>query len=374
MPTPNRIDTSPIGTWKRNSDLLTLTCAFILLFIGYILVIAASPSVALRIGASHSIFIVKQMFFLGLSAITIFCIALCPRKVILRIAIAGNIVTILLVILALLHGTEIKGARRWIDLPFFSFQPSEFLKPCFAVVTGYLLTRTTMQQQRLGRIFNWLLWAVIIALLKLQPDVGMLTVITVVFFSQNFMCGMSGRKFLTISSALAVLGAWILISSPHARTRIAEYWHGSNSEHYQIDMSLRAFGHGGLTGQGLGEGKVKNFIPDAHADFIFSVAGEECGAFLCLFIILLYGTIIYSTLRRLKEIRDPFVIVATTGLVVGFGLQACINMASTLALMPTKGMTLPFISYGGSSDISIAIVIGMIIALTRKQPEDYASN
>jgi len=210
-------------------------------------------------------------------------------------------------------------------------------------------------------------FALIALLLKSQPDVGMLAVISGVFFSQLFVGGLN-LGFVTVGLA-GMAGAGVAAYSffPHVRSRVTRFLDPSQGDNYQVQRALEAFGNGGLLGRGPGEGRVKDVLPDAHADTVFAVAGEEFGMILCLFIVAVFAFIVLRGLLRLLAEQDLFVVLAATGLVASFGLQAFVNMASTLHLIPTKGMTLPFVSYGGSSVLAVALGTGMLLALTRKR-------
>ncbi|MBV1832957.1 MULTISPECIES: FtsW/RodA/SpoVE family cell cycle protein [Novacetimonas] len=366
----SRINTSPMARWWRNVDRVTLICVGILIGFGYILMLAASPAVAVRIGASRDMFIFKQVCFLLLAAGIVIGTSLLSIRAVRIMAAIGFVLGIAATALTLVHGIEIKGARRWIALPMMSVQPSEFLKPCFAVVTAWLLTERQTRRYFPGMLIALGLFGVVLLLLKSQPDIGMLSVITTVFITQLFVDGLS--LFLVAGGVgcmvAAFIGAYAVF--PHVRSRVERFLHPEVGDHYQIDTALRAFGNGGLLGRGPGEGRVKDLLPDAHADFVFAVAGEEFGMIVCLFIIGVFGVIVIRALLKLLHENDPFIVVATTGLVTGFGLQAFVNMGSTLHLIPTKGMTLPFISYGGSSAMSVALTIGMVLALTRSRVGD----
>ncbi|GBD55526.1 FtsW/RodA/SpoVE family cell cycle protein [Gluconobacter wancherniae] len=368
----SRVDASGIARWWRNIDRVTLGCVGILIAFGYILMLAASPAVASRIGASRNMFIFKQVFFLALAGVIVLATSYLSRSGIRKLALIGGILALGATFMTLVHGIEIKGARRWIALPMMSVQPSEFLKPCFAVITGWLLSarRTKVLPGNIafpGLLLAFGAFALILALLKSQPDIGMLSVITMVFMTQLFV---DGLKLYFVGLGVAIMaGAFAMayVVFPHVQSRVQRFLHPDVGDHYQIDTALRAFGNGGLLGRGPGEGRVKDLLPDAHADFVFAVAGEEYGLLLCCGIIMIFALIVLRTLLKLTREDDPFVIVSTAGLITGFGLQAFVNMGSTLHLIPTKGMTLPFISYGGSSAISVALTIGMVLALTRHQ-------
>ena len=367
MATFSRADTSILGRWWWTVDRLTLFSIVTLIFFGYVLVLAASPAVAERIHQSRDIFILKQVIFLALAGSVVVGVSLLSPRSIRRLAMAGCLIALALTALTLVHGIEIKGARRWIHLPGMQIQPSEFLKPCFAVVTAWLLTDAKRNSIFPGTIASFAVFAMILLLLKSQPDIGMLTVITAVFFAQLFVQGMN-MGFVGLGAA-GMVGAAVSAYAifPHVRSRVERFIHPEQGDHYQVDMALQAFGNGGLLGRGPGEGRVKDLLPDAHADFVFAVAGEEFGLIVCLLILGVFAFIVMRGLLRLVQETDEFVIISSAGLITGFGLQAFVNMASSLHLIPTKGMTLPFISYGGSSALSVALGIGMLLALTRRR-------
>ena len=363
----SRADTSLLGRWWWTVDRWTLFSVVTLIFFGYVLVLAASPAVAERIHQSRDIFIFKQVAFLALSGGVMVGMSLLSPRTIRQVAIAGCAIALVLTLMTLFHGIEIKGARRWVHLPGMQVQPSEFLKPCFAVVSAWLLTEHRRTKGFPGRLIAFGVFGLILLLLKSQPDIGMLTVITTVFFAQLFIEGMN-MYWVGVSSAgmvAAALGAYTFF--PHVRSRVTRFLHPESGDHYQVDMALQAFGNGGLLGRGPGEGRVKDLLPDAHADFVYAVAGEEFGLIVCLLILSVFAFIVLRGLLRLVQENDEFTILASGGLITGFGLQAFVNMASSLHLIPTKGMTLPFISYGGSSAISVALGMGMLLALTRRR-------
>jgi len=361
----SRVDTSKAARWWRNVDRPTIAAIGILISFGYVLMLAASPAVATRIGATRDMFILKQVVFLSIAGVVMLGVSTLSIPMIKRLAVIGGVVALGATVLTLFHGMEIKGARRWIALPMMSVQPSEFLKPFFAVVTGLLLAERRKRRMFPGLPLAFLTFAFILLLLKSQPDIGMLSVITMVFMTQLFV---DGLNIMLVGAGIAsMVGAFFaaFVMFPHVRSRVERFLHPNVGDHYQIDTALRAFGNGGLTGRGPGEGRVKDLLPDAHADFVFAVAGEEYGMLICLFIIAVFLFVVVRTTLKLLREDDPFIVISATGLATGFGLQAFINMGSTLHLIPTKGMTLPFISYGGSSAISVALTIGMLLALTR---------
>jgi cell division protein FtsW len=367
MPVLSRADTSLLGRWWWSVDRWTLFAIGALISCGYVMMLAASPAVAERIGQSRDLFVLKQVFFLGLSAATILAVSLLDPRGVRRLSIIGCFIALGLTAATLVMGVEIKGARRWIALTGLSLQPSEFLKPCFAVVSAWLINEGRRVRAFPGLVIAVAIYVLIVLLLKSQPDVGMLAVITVVFFAQLYVAGLNfaviGLGFVGICAA--AVGAYMIF--PHVQNRVERFLHPDSGDSYQVTTALQAFGNGGLLGRGPGEGRVKDVLPDAHADFVYAVAGEEFGMSVCLVILALFAFIVLRCLLRLVREHDLFIVLASVGLVAGFGLQAFINMASSLHLIPTKGMTLPFISYGGSSAMAVALGIGMLLALTRRR-------
>ncbi len=369
MPTLSRADNSVLGRWWWTVDRWTLGAIGILIGFGYIMMLAASPAVAERIGTPRDLFILKQVFFLAAAGVIVVTVSMMSPRSIRRLAMIGCVIALALTVMTLVAGVDIKGARRWIALPGLSVQPSEFLKPCFAIVAAWLISEGRRTPRFPGKLLAIAIYAVIALLLKSQPDVGMLAVITAVFFVQLYVDGLNLILvgFALVGFGFAGVGAYMFFS--HVQKRVLEFLHpgsGTGTD-YQPHTALEAFGNGGLLGRGPGEGRVKDILPDAHADFVFAVAGEEFGMIVCIAIIAVFAFIVLRGLLRLLKEQDLFIVLSCTGLVTGFGLQAFVNMASSLQLIPTKGMTLPFISYGGSSALAIALGMGMLLALTRRR-------
>ncbi|OJY78331.1 MAG: cell division protein FtsW [Rhodospirillales bacterium 70-18] len=371
MSTLSRADTSLLGRWWWTVDRWTLAAIGMLIGFGYVMMLAASPAVAERIHVARDSFILKQVVFLAAAGCVVVVVSLLSPKGVRRVALVGCVIALLLTALTLVAGTEIKGARRWVSLPGMSLQPSEFLKPCFAVVAAWLLAEGQRETTRMRRM-AWPALAVVIAgligvLLRAQPDMGMMAVIMGVFFIQLFLNGLNLFVAGGLLGLFGVGGVAAYYTISHVRSRVDRFLDPSSGDNWQVMRAQEAFGAGGLLGRGPGEGHVKDLIPDAHADFIFAVAGEEFGMIICLLILGVFAFIVLRALLRLLHERDHYVVLATAGLASGFGLQAFVNMASTLRLIPTKGMTLPFISYGGSSALAVAVGIGMLLALTRRR-------
>jgi cell division protein FtsW len=367
-----RTDRSVMGLWWWTVDRWSLAALILLMGVGALLVLAASPAVAIHLKLD-SFYLVRHHFALLVpAAIMMVAISLMTPLGIRRLAVIGLIIALALTAITLVHGTEIKGARRWIDLLGLSIQPSEFVKPCFAVVAAWMFAEQHGKRRLPGNAIAILLYLAIVALLMAQPDFGMTFVISVTWFAQFVLAGLPLLWVggLTVAGVGGVIGAYYLF--PHVTTRIDGFLNPAGGDTYQVDRSLEAFVNGGLYGVGPGEGTVKQVLPDAHSDFVFAVAGEEFGFIACLLIVLLFAFIVLRGYTRLLRETNMFVLLAASGIITDFGLQAFINMASTLHLMPTKGMTLPFISYGGSSLLALALAMGMFLALTRRRSGDGA--
>jgi len=373
----SRADNSILNRWWWSVDRWTLLVVCLLMGVGLILTMAGSPPVAERLHLDSFYFVKRHGVYLLLFSVVMVLVSLMDHKTLRRFSLILYGVTLLFLVLTLLFGTEIKGATRWINLFGFSLQPSEFIKPALVVITSWMLTEKKKNPDVPGNIFAFMFYGLAMLLLLLQPDMGMVVLITAIFFMQFFLAGLP----LILVAFSSILGAAGLISSyfifPHVQHRIERFLFPDTADkftdRYQITQSLDAFANGGLWGQGPGEGTVKKHLPDAHSDFIFAVAGEEFGLILCLMIIGLFGFVVLRNLFRVIHDGDYFVLLAVSGLALEIGLQATINIASTLDLIPTKGMTLPYISFGGSSILSIAISTGMILALTKRKARGVTS-
>ncbi len=365
----SRADNTQIARWWLTVDRWTLGAICFLVGCGYIMVLAASPSVAERIHASRELFIFKQLAFLAIAVGIVVGVSMMPPRLVRQLALLGCGLALLATAMTLVFGVETKGASRWIAIAGNRIQPSEFLKPCFAMTTAWLLARQRIKPGFHGTLIALILFLAIVAILKKQPDVGMMAVIGAVFLIQLFV---SGINVLWVALGLGLAGgggALLYTLLPHVRRRFDQFMYGKGGN-YQIDRVMEAFANGGLFGKGAGEGTVKDTIPDVHADVVFAVVGEEFGMVVCLLLVGVFAFVVLRGLLRLMREQDMFVVLAGTGLVAGFGLQAMINLFSTLGMMPTKGMTLPFISYGGSSAVAVGLGMGMLLSLTRPRARD----
>ncbi len=362
----SRNSRSQIANWWWTVDKVLLTLVTILILIGIFLNFSASPAVARRIGADSFHFVKRQLFFIPIAICLMLYLSMQNLKFIRRTAIIGYGIAMILMVLTLFWGEETKGASRWIRILGFSLQPSEFIKPTFAVVAAWLFDAQKKYQDIPGTLLSSILFAITLTLLLLQPDIGMSFVVTVIWGFQLFLNGLSLILvgFAILAGIIALVAAFFIF--PHFHTRVMQFVASENEVSYQVKKAMEAFENGNLFGRGPGEGVVKLNIPDAHTDFIFAVAGEEFGLILCLILVGLFAAIVIrSMLISLKD-NNLFIILSAAALSASFGLQGIINMASTLHLIPTKGMTLPFISYGGSSILATSLGIGMLLAITRK--------
>ena len=363
----SRTDQSVLGRWWWTVDRSLLALLAVLITFGVVMVVAASPSVAMRINLNQYHFIIRHLIVLVPSIAVMVGISFFNIKSVWRLSALMLITCLVMLVYVLGFGMEIKGAQRWIHLPGFSLQPSEFAKPSFLVVAAWFIAKKKENGKFPGTKIAAALYGVLATLLVMQPDIGMTFVVTVCFVTIIFLAGLPLRiiAMLVIVAISGVLLAYF--SLPHVQKRVDVFLDPAKGDSYQIDQSLDAFRQGGLLGTGPGQGNVKLSIPDVHADFIFSVVGEEFGLLFVVLLVVLYGLIIFRGFNKSMESDNVFVILSVGGLLTMFGIQALIHMGSALSLLPTKGMTLPFVSYGGSSLLSISIAMGMVLALTRRQ-------
>lgn len=364
----SRTDQSAIARWWWTVDKALLASLLVLMVIGVALVTSASPSVASRIGAAHTHFITRHIIFVLPSLAIMLGVSVLDHLSIRRLGSLVFAGMVFLMMLVPFIGPDIKGAQRWINLGGFSLQPSEFIKPAFAIVSAWLISFQKSKPDFKGNIFSAMIYALVVFLLMSQPDFGMTTVLTCMFAAQVFIAGLPLR-YMVGMALLAVVGVvCVYYTFDHVRVRMDKFLnpHGT-ADTYQVDKSLEAFENGGIFGTGPGQGSVKNTIPDVHADFIFAVSGEELGLLATLGLIGIYAFVLLRGFGRLMESSDLFVVLAAGGILSMFGLQAFVHMGSSLHLLPTKGMTLPFISYGGSSILAMGFGMGVVLGLTRRE-------
>ncbi|MBL8582030.1 MAG: putative lipid II flippase FtsW [Rhizobiaceae bacterium] len=364
----SRLDRSPVANWWWTVDRWFLGAFLSLMGLGIVLSFAASTAVAERIGLDSFHFATRQIVFMIPALAAMLGVSFLDARQVRRLALVMLCVMLVMMVVVLYVGVEVKGARRWVSLFGLSIQPSEFLKPAFVIVCAWLFSEHARQPEIPGNLFAIVLLGIVVALLVAQPDLGQTMLVLGTWGVMFFMAGMPWLWIIVIGG-LAVAGAFGAYTVfPHVAGRIDRFLTGEGDT-FQVDMGRDAVVHGGWFGVGPGEGTVKRVIPDSHADFVFAVAGEEFGIIMCFAIMTIFAFIVLRGLHTALREHDSFTRYAVSGLVVVFGFQSIINMGVNLQLMPAKGMTLPFISYGGSSMIAIAISMGMVLALTRKWPE-----
>ncbi|PRD45194.1 putative lipid II flippase FtsW [Phyllobacterium phragmitis] len=368
----SRVDRGPAANWWWTIDRYFLAACLVLMGLGILLSFAASPAVAERIGLDSFHFVERQIVFMLPALFVMIAVSFLAPREIRRFALILLIFSVLAMVAALFFGIEVKGARRWISLMGISIQPSEFMKPAFVVICAWLFAEHERRPDIPGNLFAMLLFALVSALLVAQPDLGQTMLTAATWGAMFFMAGVPWFWIVILGAGAVVGGFSAYTFFPHVAGRIDRFMTGEGDT-FQVDAGREAIIRGGWFGQGPGEGTIKRIIPDSHTDFIFSVAAEEYGIILCLLIMLIFAFIVVRGLSIALKERDEFTRLAVSGIVILFGFQSIINMAVNLHLMPAKGMTLPFISYGGSSLIAVAISMGILLALTRRRPEGRMS-
>ncbi len=368
----SRIERTPLAAWRWTVDRLMLAAILGLMLAGVVLSLAASPPVAARLGLDPFHFVNRHVLFL-IPAIAVMIVTsfLSPRQI-RRIALAVFAVSLFLLFLTLIYGAEVKGARRWLVLLGVSIQPSEFLKPAFVILIAWLFGESARRPEMPANTMALGLLITVVLGLVLQPDFGQTMLILAVWGALFFLAGMRVIWVAGLGGAAIVGLAGAYLTVPHVARRIKRFVDPASGDTFNIDQAVESFVRGGWFGRGPGEGTVKRILPESHTDFVFAVAAEEFGIALCLVLLMLFAFIVLRALLHALRNHDPFQRFAAAGLAILFGLQSAINMAVNAHLIPAKGMTLPFVSYGGSSMISLAWGMGMLLALTRERPRtDY---
>ena len=364
----SRVERTRFAAWWWTVDRPLLAAVAVLMLIGIVLSLAASPAVASRIGVDAFHFVNRHAMFLAPAFVVMIATSLLAPRQIRHLALAVFVVSMALVVATLVFGVEVKGARRWIVLAGVNIQPSEFVKPAFVILISWLFAESTRKSDVPANTMALGLLLSVVAVLVLQPDFGQTMLIALVWGALFFMAGMRMIWMVGLAgtAALGLAGAYLMV--PHVRARIGRFMDPSSGDTYQVSNAIESFVRGSWFGRGPGEGTVKRILPDSHADFVFAVAAEEFGIVLCLALVALFAFVVIRALQHAFRDEDPFTRLATAGLAILFGTQSAINMAVNLHLIPAKGMTLPFISYGGSSMISLAYGMGMLLAMTRERP------
>jgi len=364
----SREERNPLSQWWWTVDRPQLGAVIALMLSGVILSLAASPPVATRIGLDPFHFFSRHVLFLLPSFIVLIGVSFMSPRQIRRSALIVFAVSIVLIVATLLIGPEVKGSRRWIMLLGVNIQASESAKPAFVVIAAWLFAESTRRPEMPATSMALVLLLMLVSLLVAEPDFGQTMLILMVWGSLFFIAGMRMIWVMGLAGAAGtgLFFAYLLV--PHVAGRIQRFMNPSSGDTFQVDTAMEAFANGGWFGLGPGEGIAKRNLPDSHTDFVFAVAAEEFGIILCLVLLALFAFIVIRALSRAYATEDMFARFAASGLAILFGVQAAINMSVNLQLIPAKGMTLPFISYGGSSMVSLAYGVGMMLALTRLRP------
>jgi len=370
----SRAQPTPFSEWWWTVDRPTLAALGALMLAGIILCLAASPPVAARIGLDPFHFVNRQIFFLIPAIAVMLATSFLSPHDIRKVALLVFVVSIVLMAATPHFGAEIKGARRWLVILGVNIQPSEFMKPAFVVLIAWLFGETSSRPEMPANSIALALLIIVVALLVAQPDFGQTMLVSLVWGALFYMAGMRLIWVIGLAGTAGVGLTVAFFTVPHVAQRINRFLDPASGDTFNIDIATESFLRGGWFGRGPGEGTIKRILPEGHTDFVFAVAGEEFGVVLCLILVALFAFIVIRALVKAMRTDDPFIRFASAGLAMLFGLQSTINMAVNLHLMPAKGMTLPFVSYGGSSLISLAYGMGMLVALTRERPRAKLGN
>src|SRR5579871_5295911 len=367
-PMLSREQRNPLSDWWWTVDRLQLAAIGALILAGVILSLAASPQVATRIGLDPFHFFNHHVMFLLPSFTVLLGVSFLSPRQIRRSALIIFALSIALIVITLLVGPEVKGSRRWITLIGVNIQASESAKPAFVILAAWLFAESTKRPEMPATSLALTLLLTLVSLLVMEPDFGQTMLISMVWGALFFIAGMRMIWVFGLAGAASagLFGAYLLV--PHVAARIKHFMNPASGDTFQVDTAMEAFYNGGWFGLGPGEGIAKRSLPDSHTDFVFAVGAEEFGIVLCLVLLALFAFIVVRALSRAYRSEDMFARFAASGLAILFGVQAAINMSVNLQLIPAKGMTLPFISYGGSSMVSLAYGVGMMLALTRQRP------
>lgn len=365
----SRADRSRLAEWWFTVDHVLLYAILIIVAAGLVLSIAASPAVALKKGLAQYYFVERHVFFSAAGLAIMLAVSLLSPASVRRLAVVMLAVAMAGLIAVYFMGEEINGARRWLSIQGHSIQPSEFAKPAFVVVSAWLLAESRRRPDMPAWALAMALFAIFAGLLVVQPDVGQTMLVTLVWMTMLFVSGvaLTGAAIVAVAGAVGLYSAYVYF--PHVAQRIDRFINPQTGDFSQGDRAIRSFIEGGFLGRGPGEGTIKTSLPDAHTDYIFAVVAEEYGALACLVLLLLFAFVVLRALRHAESEPDAATRLGIVGLALMFGFQALINMGVNTGLLPAKGMTLPFLSAGGSSMLAISLTLGMLLALTRRRPD-----
>jgi cell division protein FtsW len=364
----SRTDRSLVTEWWFTVDRVLLMAILVLVGAGAVLSLAAGPAVAIRKGLPTFYYAERHLLVTAVGIVVMLGASLFSPRQVRRWALALLICMLGLMVAVLVSGPEINGARRWLRIAGHSFQPSEVAKPVFVVIAAWLFAESGRRSDVPALALAVAVYVVLVTLVALQPDIGQTLLITAVWGGLFFLSGQPLRRLALFSLLATAAFAGLYASFPHARTRIARFLDPSSGDTYQTDRAIQSFTEGGFFGRGPGEGTIKGILPDAHTDFPFAVIGEEYGTLACLALVGLFAFVVFRALWHVWAEPDAFRRLSVTGLALLFALQAAINMGVNVGLAPAKGMTLPFISSGGSSNLAAALLAGLLLSLTRRWP------
>lgn len=369
----SRANRSALADWWWTVDRTMLVLVLLLLGAGLVFSLAASPPVAERLGLDSSYFIVRHALYAPLAGVLLIAASTLSSRQVRRVSLGLLLAGLALMIMVLFVGAEVNGARRWLSVGGVSVQPSELVKPAFIVILAWLFTEGTRRPEIPGRLIAIVLLAILVSLLAAQPDLGQAALVVAVWGAMVFLAGLP----LVVVAAIGVAGLAGLVGAyftfPHVASRIDRFLDPASGDTYQTDTALQAFLRGGWAGSGPGEGAMKRVLPDSHTDFIFAVVAEEFGILFCLALVALFAALLLRAMLAAFRRRHDFERIAIAGLAIQIGLQAFVNIGVNLHILPAKGMTLPFISYGGSALLAAALSMGFLLALSRRRPEVQVS-
>jgi cell division protein FtsW len=355
--------------WWRSIDRKIFITTIILIFIGCLISFGATPSIAIKYGLEPYYFVKKHLIFTPVAFFFIFFTSLFSKVGIKRFFLFIFLISIFFIFYSFFLGIENRGSIRWTSFFGYSFQPSEFLKISFIIICAWIFSSKNYFLIINNKIISFILYLFISSLILSQPDFSMFVIISIVYFSQLFIAGLKWRWVVAFIFFFSFISLAVYSFIDNVKIRIDNFLYSTGND-YQISKSIEAIKEGGLIGKGAGLGTVKDNLPDAHTDFIFSVIAEEFGLISCLFVIGVFIYLIFKIYKRIKNEKYFFTILSVSGLVIQMGSQIIVNIGSTIGIIPTTGTTLPFISYGGSSMISMSLNIGVILALTRVSYKD----
>ncbi len=369
----SRAKPSRLAEWWWTVDRPMLALVLVLLAGGFILSFAASPPVAERLGLDSWHFVYRHAVFAPAAAVLMIVLSFLTPRQVRRVALIVLVAGLALMIAVLFFGPEIKGSRRWLFVAGFSLQPSEFTKPAFIIIVAWLFAEGTNRADVPGRLLAVVLLVIVIALLVAEPDLGQSALYFAIWGVLFFLAGVPTFIVATLAG-LSVAGLGLAYATfPHVANRIDRFLDPASGDTFQVDTALESFRRGGWSGAGPGEGVVKRILPDSHTDFVFAVVAEEFGVIMCLAIVGLFAALVMRGLFRALGRSGLFERLAVAGLTTQIGLQAFINLGVNLQLLPAKGMTLPFISSGGSAMISAALTVGFLLALSRRRVGEHVT-